>query len=107
MSKFRCGVAPIRIETGRYERLSVDERICPLCRNGIEDEKHVLIHCPAYNCIRTELFEKAALVNNGFQNFTDDNKLNFVLSNSDMVRQTAKSCYPILDARKKFIYNVV
>ena len=23
--KFRCGVAPIRIETGRYEHLSVDE----------------------------------------------------------------------------------
>ena len=25
-AKFRCGVAPIRLETGRYERLSIDQR---------------------------------------------------------------------------------
>lgn len=29
-SKFRLGVAPIRIETGRYEGLIEDQRICPL-----------------------------------------------------------------------------
>ena len=36
-AKFRCGVAPIRIETGRYEGLSVEERICPFC-SDIEDK---------------------------------------------------------------------
>ena len=29
LSKFRCGVAPIRIETGRYENLKENERVCP------------------------------------------------------------------------------
>ena len=28
-AKFRCGVAPIKIETGRYENLDVNQRICP------------------------------------------------------------------------------
>lgn len=28
-AKFRCGVAPIKIETGRYESLAVEERVCP------------------------------------------------------------------------------
>jgi hypothetical protein len=28
LAKFRCGVAPIRIETGRYRRLAVHERLC-------------------------------------------------------------------------------
>ena len=37
-AKFRCGVAPIRIETGRYEGLDFNSRTCPLCRNAIEDE---------------------------------------------------------------------
>ena len=37
-SRFRCGVAPIRLETGRYERLSVAERLCPFCNNEVEDE---------------------------------------------------------------------
>jgi hypothetical protein len=27
-AKFRCGVAPLRVETGRYERKAVHERTC-------------------------------------------------------------------------------
>ena len=30
LAKFRCGVAPIRVETGRYERLPLDERFVSL-----------------------------------------------------------------------------
>jgi hypothetical protein len=29
-AKFRCGVAPLRIETGRFENLRIEERICTL-----------------------------------------------------------------------------
>ena len=57
-AKFRCGVAPIRIETGRYEGLSIEERICPFC-SDIEDEKHVLLDCKVYNDLRTSLLDKA------------------------------------------------
>ena len=35
--KFRCGVAPIRIEIGRYERLALENRLCIHC-NSIESE---------------------------------------------------------------------
>ena len=45
LSKFRSGVAPLRLETGRYEGLEVDQRICPICHSSVEDEKHVLLHC--------------------------------------------------------------
>ena len=30
-SKCRCGVAPLRIETGRYEGLAEDLRLCTFC----------------------------------------------------------------------------
>jgi ssDNA-binding Zn-finger/Zn-ribbon topoisomerase 1 len=43
--KFRCGVAPLKIETGRYERKELNERLCINCDN-LEDEKHVLLKCP-------------------------------------------------------------
>ena len=65
-AKFRCGVARIRIETGRYEGLDLNSRTCPLCRNAIEDEKHVILHCPQYNDIRQQLFSRAATVNANF-----------------------------------------
>ena len=38
MSKFRCGVAPIRIETGRYENLCLEKRLCFNC-NDVENKK--------------------------------------------------------------------
>ena len=73
-AKFRCGVAPIRIETGRYEGLDVNSRTCPLCKNGIEDEKHVILQCPQYNDIRQQLFNKAATVNANFTVLNDTDK---------------------------------
>jgi hypothetical protein len=56
MAKFRCGVAPIRIETGRYENLNVNDRTCFNCLNCIEDEEHVLLKYPLYTSITEELY---------------------------------------------------
>ena len=56
LSEFRLGVAPIRVETGRYERLPVSERICFHCKTCVEDELHVLIDCPLYNELRLFFF---------------------------------------------------
>jgi hypothetical protein len=45
-AKFRCGVAPLRIEKGHYENKNVNEREYFICHDQIEDEKHVLLDCP-------------------------------------------------------------
>ena len=34
-----------------------NERICPLCREEAEDEKHFLVSCPVYQGKRKSLFE--------------------------------------------------
>ena len=41
LAKFRCGVAPLRLETGRCERIPYDERNCFNCINVVENEEHV------------------------------------------------------------------
>ena len=41
ISPFRCDIALIRKETGRYKNLRDNERVCPFC-DCIEDESHVL-----------------------------------------------------------------
>jgi hypothetical protein len=56
LAKFRSGTAPIRLETGRYELLPVSERTCFNCCGLVEDELHVLIHCPMYEDLRYHLF---------------------------------------------------
>ena len=57
----RCGVAPLRIETGRYENLREEDRKCPFCKTMVENEIHVICDCtlyagPLYADLRDKLF---------------------------------------------------
>ncbi len=71
--KFRCGVAPIRIETGRYEGMEGKDRICLLCdHNIIESECHIIMSCPE---LCGELFSYAAQFEPNFNKLNDDQKL--------------------------------
>ena len=107
LAKFRCGVAPLRIETGRYERVSLDERRCFHCKDFIEDELHVLTVCPLYQDLRDELYNKATSIIQSFTDLTDTDKMCFILSSSQIVKYTAKTCYNILVRRRNCIYNNV
>ena len=44
--------------TRRYEMNPYEERYCFTCENKIESEGRVLLECPIYNDIRSELFSK-------------------------------------------------
>ena len=46
------------IETGRYDKISRCDRICPVCGLNIEDEVHFLFDCPKYSSIRDDFFNK-------------------------------------------------
>ena len=70
LMKFRIGLAPLRIETGRYERsgpshanangkgIPVHERVCMCCLQGrVEDEQHFLLVCPLYEEARRRMLD--------------------------------------------------
>ena len=47
------------IETGRYDQIPRDNRLCPSCKsNQIEDEIHLLFHCTKYCSFRDEFYKK-------------------------------------------------
>ncbi len=80
-AKFRCGVAPIRIETGRFEGMEEKDRICRLCdHNIIESECHVIMSCPVYNELHGELFTHADQFEPNLNNINDDEMFYFILS---------------------------
>lgn len=103
-SKFRCGVAPIRIETGRFVNLEVSQRLCPFC-DCVEDEVHVILKCSTYNNLRNILVSKANALLPAFNTLSDDGKMNFLFSHPNMIRLCAKTCFKILQIRNSLLYK--
>ena len=80
-------------------RSSENERLWLLCiLNAIESEVHVLIHC---NRLRQPLLDRAYTVNPNFNSLTD--KLCFVLTDPNMCRISAKTCFNILNSRMLYL----
>ena len=57
--KLRISCHKLRIETGRYDNIPRNERLCHFCNcNNIEDETHFLLDCSAYSRVRDIFFSK-------------------------------------------------
>ncbi len=56
----RSGTNKLRIETGRWKKPkeAPEERVCRACLSGeIEDEKHFVLQCKAYNELRNQMID--------------------------------------------------
>lgn len=58
LATIRSGTAPIRLETGRFENLPVNQRVCAFCPNLVEVED-VILKCPVYIDLRENLLLQA------------------------------------------------
>ena len=57
LAQIRCGILPLRIETGRFSRLPAPERLCELCNTGqVESEMHFVCECSLYDNARRNLY---------------------------------------------------
>ncbi len=54
VAKLRIGTLPLKLETGRYTGIPVEDRLCS-CGEEVETEEHFLLRCPHYNGERNEL----------------------------------------------------
>ena len=63
-SRFKSGVQKVYIETGRWKKISRDERICRFCESGkIENEDHVLWICDNFQRQRQLMFDQCKKMN--------------------------------------------
>lgn len=77
LSRFRLSSHNLLIETGRYNGLPRDERLCNFCNmRKIEDEYHLLLVCPYYMELRRKYFK------NYFCNWPTLNKFDQLMSTS-------------------------
>ena len=58
ISQLRVGILPLEVESGRYVRKKLTERLCKLVHGNVEDEIHFICLCPNLNNIRSYYFCK-------------------------------------------------
>ena len=53
LSKLKCSVHNLNVETGRHNGIADEQRLCILCdKLEIEDEFHFVMSCPVYQQLR-------------------------------------------------------
>ena len=103
LTQFRCGVLPLRIETGRYVGEPPEQRLCLFCNLlHTEDEKHFLLHCTFYTDIRADIFNEQ-LSNDHFNTMNDNDKFKYLVIN--IPRKVAKYIVKAYMIRRNKLYN--
>ena len=89
-AQLRMGILPLRIETGRFQNLELEDRKCIYCNmDKIEDEHHFIFHCTHYSLFRAPFLRKCSEVDKNFEMLDEIEKFRFVLSNDQIQVDTA------------------
>ena len=104
LAQIRCGILPIRVETGRFHRLPLEERICEFCDSGdIEDEIHLLLFCNNYVIPRKYLLSDIKKDNTEFDNLSTSDKLSYMFTVK--WNMTAKYLYDAMAIRTMALFQ--
>ncbi len=105
LAQFRCGILPLKIETGRFQDIPLEYRLCIMCDGDfLESESHFMLHCQKYSDLRWDMFQMAQTVFPNFMFEGDEAKLNMLMSDA-LVKDTAKYLHKSFQMRQSFIYN--
>ena len=107
MAQLRTSSHTLAIERGRYARpkLHINDRTCNIC-GTVEDEIHLLIHCPLYNHERDATFSNITRTHPEFHDLSDENKFIFLLENTDqqIITWTGKLIYKSFQIRAEKMF---
>ena len=81
LMKLRGGTAHFQVETGRWQGVAREDRVCRECDDGmIEDVHHWLLSCPEWSNLRQPIIARARKLNSDFDDLCTDVKVPVILS---------------------------
>ena len=114
LSKFRLSTHKLMIEKGRHLKLPLEERTCPVCHTGVEDEIHFLVKCDYYATLRKPLLDNCSKNRLQFDFYSDEEKFIFMMTFPTLMGDVSKFVYTAmrerdtyLDVSTSSLYNVV
>uniref|UniRef100_UPI003AF4937F reverse transcriptase family protein n=2 Tax=Thiolapillus sp. TaxID=2017437 RepID=UPI003AF4937F len=98
--QFRFGISPIHVHRMRYKKDVVPRQLlCPLCKNEIEDESHVLFRCSAYNRFRKDV----NIITSTVQNTSSALSRVMAADDEESIIQLSRFLYRVFDMRKRAV----
>ena len=84
-TRFRIGAHKLPVETGRYYNILREDRFCPLCCDGVGNEKHYLTICnnPIIVSLRDSFYKKIGNGDPLFLSLSDERKINVLMTSND------------------------
>ena len=103
--KLKCGVLPLALETGRFNAVPIEERICHVCETGlVEDEEHFLMTCTKLQDVREIYWEKFKETVEGWDDLSNIDKL-ICMYKEPCLKLTGKFIEELWKERKACIYE--
>ena len=104
LAQFRCGILPLKIETGRFQNIPKELRLCCFCPlDAIEDELHFLFTCAKYNDLRNAYFTSVNVKKVTFDTSNEVDKLNILMGDM-FVKSTAEYLWKCFNLRQNCLY---
>ena len=108
LAKLRSSTLPLRIETGRFERLAVSDRLCKFCDvipANVETEYHFVFECTKYNTERAVLFNHVFNLYPNFLNLEIPEKWDIVMNNKQILPKTGQFIVNAMEVRNSVLYD--
>ena len=101
MTKLRISVHGLPVETGRYNNVQYEDRVCRLCNlNEVGNEQHYLMSCSneKFANLRNVFIDNLYIINNAFRLFRMQDLFYYVLAMHDrsIMKLVSKYIYDIL-----------
>jgi hypothetical protein len=98
IAQIRTGTLPLRIETGRFRNLKIEERLCLLCKepNKVETEYHFLFECPFYLFLRLSFYNCISNIKPNITTIPYSERLACMLTDKRLIYKSAlfiQDCY--------------
>ena len=110
-TKLRLSDHPLMIETGRHFKFKIqqEERICPLCKNGVEDEIHFVMKCTQFEELRAKMLQLVENKYITFKSLNDEQKLFYLFTNEDkeVCRGISKFTFEGFKQREKIVKSMI
>ena len=104
LAQIRLGILPLHIETGRFNNIELNERVCNICNSGdIEDECHFLFNCDVYDAEREDWLQTALIRCPDLYYLEFNDQLKFLFC--EIPRSTAKFIKKCMTLRKQILYS--